>query len=159
MHTVKWLVAAGLLVTLGFLAAVSVQSTAAAAEGGNDRSFSTHSIKGSYGFSTNGFGMVLPPSVPVPIPAADLGRIVFDGAGGCSISLTVNFNGQSLNAQSATCTYTVNADGTGTNSATFPGTPLGGDPIPIVFVIVDEGREIRLLTTGSIVSTLTARRQ
>ena len=158
MHKVKWLVAAGLLVALGLLAAVSAQSTAAAAEGGNDRTFSVRSIKGSYGFSTNGFGMVLPPSVPAPIPAADVGRIVFDGNGGCSINLTANFNGQVMNAQSATCTYTVNADGTGTNIATFPGTPLS-DPIPIVFVIVDEGREIRLLTTGSIVSTLTARRQ
>jgi hypothetical protein len=142
---------------LGFLAAVSLQSTAAAA-GSDDRSFSARSIKGSYGFSTNGFGMVLPPSVPAPIPAADLGRIVFDGDGGCSISLTANFNGQMTTAQSATCTYTVNADGTGTNSATFPGTPLVG-PIPLVFVIVDDGREIRLLTTGSIVSTITARRQ
>lgn len=158
MHRVKWLVAAGLLVALGFLAAVSVQSTAAAAEGGNDRSFSARSIKGSYGFSTNGFGMVLPPSAPVSIPAATLGRIVFDGQGGCSISLRANFNGQFASAESGTCTYTVNADGIGTNSATFPGTPLA-DPIPIVLVVADEGREVRLLTTGSIVSTITARRQ
>lgn len=161
MHRVNWLVVAGLLVAVGFSAVVSVQSRAAAdayERWGSERSFSTRSIKGSWGFSTNGFGMLVPPTAPAPTPAATLGRIVFDGNGGCSITLWANFSGQTIRAQSATCSYTVNPDGTGTNEATFPDTPIV-DPIPIVFVIVDEGRELRLLNTGAIVSTITARRQ
>jgi hypothetical protein len=163
MPRVKWLVAAGLLVAIGVLAAVFVQSRAAAdwygsERGDSDRGFSNRSIKGSWGFSTNGFGMLLAPTAPQPLPAATLGRIVFDGNGGCSITLWANINGQTSRAQSATCSYTVNPDGTGTNEATFPGSPIV-DPIPIVFVIIDEGRELRLLNTGSIVSTISARRQ
>jgi hypothetical protein len=163
MHRVKWLVAAGLLVALGIVASVSLQSRAAAdgygsEHWGSDRAFSNRSIKGSWGFSTNSFGVVLPPAAPERIPAATLGRIVFDGNGGCSISLWANFNGQTNHAESSTCSYTVNPDGTGTNLATFPGTPIV-DPIPIVFVIVDDAREIRLMNTASIVSTISARRQ
>lgn len=163
MHGVKWLVVAGLVGAIGSVAALSMQSRVAAEGYGserwmNERGFTTRSIKGSWGFSTNGFGMLLAPTAPVPVPAATLGRIVFDGDGGCSIRLWANINGQTTFTQSGTCSYTVNPDGTGTNEATFPGSPIV-DPIPIVFVILDEGREIRLLNTGSIVSTITARRQ
>jgi hypothetical protein len=162
MHRIKWVLAAGLLVAMASAVAVFSQPRAAAdAYGGDrwgDRGFSTRSIKVSYGFSTNGFGMLLAPTAPQPVPAATLGRIVFDGSGGCSITVWANLGGQTTQAQSGTCSYTVNADGTGTNEATFPGSPIV-DPIPIVFVIVDDGREIRLLNTGSIVSTITAKRQ
>jgi hypothetical protein len=163
MRKVKWLVVAGSLVVMASAVAMFWQPRAAA-DGygadrwGGDRGFSTRSIKGSFGFSTNGFGMLLAPTAPQPVPAATLGRIVFDGNGGCSISLWANIGGQTTQAQSGTCSYTVNPDGTGTNEATFPGSPIV-DPIPIVFVIVDDAREIRLLNTGSIVSTITARRQ
>ena len=162
MHTVKWFVAVASLLVAAIVTAVSLQSSAAADAYGGERwpgapGFSNRTIKGQWGFSSS-LGMLVPPAVAEPIAATSLGRISFDGNGGCSISLWSNINGQTSSAQSSTCSYSVNADGTGTNEATFPNTPFT-DPIPIVFVIVDEGREIRLMSTQFIVSTISARRQ
>lgn len=64
------------------------------------------------------------------LPVAGIGVVTFDGEGGCEISGTNHLNGAALDASSARCSYTVNADGTGTSLATFP--PSG--PLPAVDV-------------------------
>ena len=121
------------------------------------RSFSARTIKGYWGFSTS-FSMLLPPLLPEAMPGTGLGRLYFDGNGGCSVTLWANVNGETNPSRSSTCRYAVNSDGTGSSEAVFEGLPLQG-PISIVFVIVDDGREIRAMNDKSIVSTFTARRQ
>ena len=124
-------------------------------------SFSNRSIKGYYGYNSSYSVLVATgPNQPVvpALPFAGMGRIFFDGQGGCTVSSIGNLNGQSVPATSSSCVYTVNPDGTGTSEATFPGTPIA-DPIPIAFVITDGGDELRVLLTKFIVGTFTARRQ
>jgi len=123
--------------------------------------FSNRSLKGFYGYNSS-YGLLVAtgPNQPVvpPLPFTGMGRIYFDGQGGCKVSATGNLNGQSLPSTSSSCAYTVNPDGTGTSEATFPGTPIA-EPIPIAFVITDGGDELRALQTRFIVGTFTARRQ
>ncbi len=145
--------------TLGLLAARS--SSAVEEPDGHERGqggvFSRRSIKGSWGYNSS-FAMLLPPVVPQALPFAGMGRISFDGDGGCEVWALGNLNGTTIPSQSSSCRYEVNPDGTGTSEATFPGTPIA-DPVPVSFVIVDNGREIRFLNTKFFVGTFTARRQ
>jgi hypothetical protein len=129
--------------------------------GGRGHGFSTRTLKGYYGFNSS-FSMFVAtgpnqPLVPA-LPFASMGRIFFDGEGGCKVSSIGNVNGQSIPSTSSSCSYTVNPDGTGTSVAVFPGTPIA-DPIPLAFVITDGGDEFRALVTQFIVGTVTARRQ
>jgi hypothetical protein len=119
--------------------------------------FSNTTIEGFWGYNSS-FAMFLPPNVPERLPFVAMGRIHFDGQGGCSVTALGNLDGQTIGSTSTSCTYAVNADGTGTSEAVFPGTPIQG-PIPVAFVIVDRGHEIRFMNTRFIVGTFTARRQ
>jgi len=121
--------------------------------------FTERSIKGRWGFSGE-FGMIVPPAAHTqPVPTAALGTVVFDGRGGCLVTTTININGTIVGPlASNTCAYSVNADGTGTSVAEFPGTPFDG-PSTVAFVIVDRNREIRFINTNAIVAGFTARRQ
>jgi hypothetical protein len=128
---------------------------------GSGNGFSNRSIKGFYGFNSSYSAFVATgPNQPVvpALPFATMGRIFFDGEGGCTVSSIGNVNGQSIPSTSSSCSYSVNPDGTGTSEAVFPGTPIA-DPIPIAFVITDGGNELRVLVTKFIVGTFTARRQ
>jgi hypothetical protein len=118
--------------------------------------FSDRTLKGWWGFNTE-VGWVVPPAAPTPIPTAAVGRIYFDGEGGCQVENIINTNGESKTLTSSSCTYAVASDGTGTSEAVLPGFPV--DSIPVAFVIIDGGRELRLLTTKHIVGTFSARRQ
>ena len=129
--------------------------------GSRGHGFSNRSLKGYYGFNSS-FSMFVAtapnqPLVPA-LPFASMGRIFFDGEGGCTVSSIGNVNGQSIPSTSSSCTYSVNPDGTGTSAAVFPGTPIA-DPIPLAFVITDGGDEFRAVLTQFIVGTFTARRQ
>jgi hypothetical protein len=142
----------------GFLLTAFFALAALPPDAGADSSkaeFSERSIQGTWGFSGES-GMVVPPAVPQPVPTAAMGIVVFDGKGGCSVTSTVNVNGTILGPlTSLTCTYSVNADGTGTSVAEFAGQPLS----TVAFVIVDRNREIRFINTTPIVAGFTARRQ
>src|SRR6478609_969353 len=159
-----WWIRAGVFVGVMALVAVMASSSFAWNEhddGSRGHGFSKRSLKGAYGFNSS-FSMFVAsgpnqPLVP-PLPFASMGRIVFDGEGGCTVSSIGNANGQSIPSTSSSCTYTVNPDGTGTSDAVFPGTPIA-DPIPIAFVITDGGDEFRAVVTRFIVGTFTARRQ
>jgi hypothetical protein len=124
---------------------------------GNHPRYTNRSIQGIWGFSSQ-LAMFLPPGGGPPVPTAGVGRISFDGKGGCSVTSVVNVNGQTVTSQSSSCSYSVSPDGMGTSQAVFPGTPIS-DPVPISFVIVDQGRELLAINTRFLVGGLTFRRQ
>lgn len=165
-HTSAWWVRAGVFVGIMALAAVTAGTSLAWSErdeanrpGGHG--FSNRSLKGHYGFNSSYSLLVASgPNQPVvpALPFASMGRISFDGEGGCQVSSVGNVNGQAVPSTSSSCVYSINPDGTGTSEAVFPGTPIA-DPIPIAFVITDGGNEFRAVVTKFIVGTFTARRQ
>jgi hypothetical protein len=150
------------------LAAALTMGTSFAGNGSDDdgsrgggQGFNNRSVKGFWGFNSSFAQLVATgPNQPVvpALPFSSMGRIFFDGQGGCSVSSIGNVNGQAIPSTSSSCVYNINRDGTGTSEAVFPGTPIA-DPIPIAFVITDGGNELRILATKFIVGTLTARRQ
>ena len=115
------------------------------------------SVRGDWGFSAR--GTILDPLVG-PIPAAAVGIFSFDGKGGCTIVDQINIGGQAIPPSgfrsSATCTYSVNSDGTGTLVAMFEGDP---GPTPLSFVIVDNKNELQFIRTDVGVAQGTAKRQ
>ena len=144
-HTSAWWIRIGMLVGVTALVAVLAGTSFAWIErddGGHRGSgFSNRSLKGYFGYNSSYSVLVATgPNQPVvpALPFAGMGRIFFDGQGGCTVSSIGNLNGQSVPATSSSCVYTVNPDGTGTSEATFPATPIA-DPIPIAFVITDGG--------------------
>jgi hypothetical protein len=102
-------------------------------------------LKGSFGIATNGSIVAFGPVGPV----AEVGVIKFDGAGGVSQTTTVSLNGTILpNRSSISGSYEVNPDCTGDLSVVLPG-PAGTITSTSDFVIVDHGKEIRLVNTGA----------
>ena len=103
--------------------------------------FSLKSLDGTYVFSgsgTLGFGTV---------QASIVGLTTFDRAGGCNTTAQLNLGGTVTPLTTATCSYTVNADGTGTQTVTFNEPPFGPfkSDLAIVnqeeihFILSDEG--------------------
>ena len=156
-------------VTLGAVAAVLLAmfgvsmmlATSGKAEGDNDdpeSEFTNRSIKGTWGFSS-GIGYLVPPAVPEALPSVGLGIVTFDGTGECTVSNTVNLNGETFGPFSSdSCTYSVNPDGTGTSVAEFSAGPAPG-AAPVSFVIVDHGKKIRFIRTDFVVASFEAEKQ
>ncbi len=92
---------------------------------GERQRFSNRSIKGAWGFNSYS-GVLVPPAVPEATPATGLGRAVFDGHGGCSVSSVINLGGTISRLQSSSCTYSVDANGFGRSEAVFPGRQAAG---------------------------------
>jgi hypothetical protein len=132
---------------LALVAAAVLAGTSAARDDdrwSGHRGFDKRSIKGAYGYNSSlGWLVATGPNQPVspPVPFAGMGRIVFDGQGGCEVTSIGNLNGQSVPSTASSCRYDVNPDGTGTAEAVFPGAPIA-DPIPIAFVITDQATAI-----------------
>jgi hypothetical protein len=146
------------VVVLGSTAALALAARPSHGdEDGPGEAFSARTIKGDWGF-VGSVGRLLPPTVPKEVSTTGLGRIHFDGEGGCSVSSIVNVDGQTMTLHSSTCRYTVNADGTGTSEAVFPTSPIA-EPLPVAFVIVQKGREIMFENTRFIIGTFLAHRQ
>jgi hypothetical protein len=158
MNKRSTLLVGGLLVAVAAVGTVTVRSSMASDdETGSSGSFSNRSIKGAWGFS-GGLAYGVPPGFPQALPFVGVGRLVFDGVGGCSVENVVNVNGQSSRFRSSSCHYTVSPDGMGTAEADFPDAPVPGS-VPVAFVISDHGREIRLIDTNFLIASLTATRQ
>ena len=125
--------------------AVGICATNAAAFGDDDDVCSVASLKGSYGIQSTGSIVALGPIGPI----AEAGTITFDGAGGVSSITTVSLGGQIIpNRTSLSGSYTVNADCTGDLAVILP-IPGGTTTSTSHFVIVDHGKEIRLVNTGT----------
>jgi hypothetical protein len=147
-----------------FLAILGVSMILAStnkAEGDNDdkgREFTTQSIKGTWAFS-GGVGYLVPPAVPEALPTVGIGIVTFDGTGGCTVSNTANVNGELFGPFSSdSCTYSVNADGTGASVAEFSAGPAPG-AAPVLFVISDNARKLRFIRTDFVVAHFEAEKQ
>jgi hypothetical protein len=82
-------------------------------------------------------------------PVVDVGIITFDGLGGVSQTTTVSLNGVIVpNRSSISGVYQVNADCTGDAALVLP-VPGGTTTSTWHFVIVEHGKEIRLVVTGA----------
>ncbi|WP_163992348.1 hypothetical protein [Pyxidicoccus caerfyrddinensis] len=157
-----------LAMVVGVGAAVTARSSLAARDDdalrddddslkGDHRRYNNRSLQGVWGFSSS-FGMFLPPGGGPPVPSVGVGKVSFDGRGGCSVTTVVNINGQTMTNQSSSCSYSVGPDGIGTSQAVFPGSPIS-DPVPVTFIIVDQGRELMAINTRFLVGGITFRRQ
>jgi hypothetical protein len=118
--------------------------------------FGNDDLDDSWGLSASGTitteGLQFPPGTPL----VAVGRVDFDGGGGCTAIDQLNIGGIILPAPTnfrtttgdGSCTYTVNSDGTGFMSMTFgPSQPLPGT-IDITFVLVDDD-VLRFITTNT----------
>jgi hypothetical protein len=108
---------------------------------------SAATIKGTFAHTASGFE-IAPPSIAGPV--AGVGTDTFDGKGGVTTTAMISLNGNIIPV-TATGTYTVNADCTGTYK--IPGTTLS-------LVIADSGNEIHAICVDpGVVLNHTFRRQ
>jgi hypothetical protein len=142
-------------IAVAVAAVVGVRSSFAHDDDGGQPRFNNRSIKGFWGFNAPVSYAIVPGG---PVPFVALGRVFFDGEGGCTVENVVNFNGQTTRFKSATCSYSVTADGFGTSNADFPTAPVPGS-VPLSFIIVDKGRELRAIDTNFLVASFSAVRQ
>ena len=106
---------------------------------------SVSTLKGSFGIATSGSIVAFGPVGLI----AEVGVIKFDGAGGVSQTTTLSSNGTILtNRSTISGSYEVNSDCTGDLSLVLP-VPSGTITSTSHFVIVDHGKEIRLVNTGA----------
>ena len=119
---------------------------------------SARSIIGTYGFS--GAGTLAAGAVQAGV----VGLTTFGRGGRCRIAVKINavpLVPQPVLVNSTSCTYTLNADGTGTQDVTFDN-PIFAGPFHSDFVVVDDGEELPFMLsdgTGGTVATGVARRQ
>ena len=114
------------------------------AQAGEHRECSTASLQGSFGFTSTGTLLALPP--PSAGPFAEIGRQTFDGRGdNTEGTATLSTNG-TIGHVTFDGTYVVNPDCTG--SMTLFVLPLGRT-ITLEFVIDDDGAELRALLTST----------
>ena len=115
------------------------------AENGKDdhrgESCSIARLRGSFGFTTTGSIVAAGPIGLV----ASVGVLTFNGLGGVSQDETVSLNG-TIVERSSVGTYFVDHDCTGNMSITLP-PPAGVSTSN--FVIVDDGKEMRFIVTGT----------
>ena len=133
---------------------IGIMVPAAVAADDGTRVYSNLSVKGTWGFGGGGFGV----TVPDRAPAAAVGTTTFDGMGDCMVTSTINVDGTLIGPNtSQECTYAVNPDGTGWAEAFF-GTPDFPDPVRILFVIVDRGKELFIINVDFFVVGYNAKR-
>ena len=96
------------------LGAATLLVPAGQADGSNEAgrpSFSSHSIRGSYGFVVD--GVVINQSTATNTRAVSIGRFIADGEGNISGGVRTLNSGGNVQKQTYTGTYTVYSDGTG----------------------------------------------
>src|SRR5215471_7266376 len=120
--------------SLGVLGSLSFAATGASAE----RTCSNESVEGQYSLQARGL------TEGLAHHTANLGRILVDGHGHLTGTLTVSINGRIATSQALNGTYEVHADCTGTESFT-----IGSDPTPRTasFVVANKARQIDFLET------------
>lgn len=118
---------------------------------------SDRTVKGSYGYTVT--GSILTPTGPlVAGPFAAVGRIVFDGEGHVSTVRSLSDNGEVLENDSGTGTYTLNSDCTGSFNISVG--PPGNSVTLNLNIVFDDNSELRgLVTNPGIVLVLDGRRQ
>lgn len=135
----------GLVVTLIF-AGTNIVFTASA---DSDRTCSNNSIQGQYAYSADGV-VTGTPGQPPFTPIAEAGTYTFDGEGGFSTKNTISVGGRII-PRSATGTYTVNADCTGSASIT------GGAAFDFAITRADKSFRFVVTTAGVAVTGIMER--
>jgi hypothetical protein len=120
---------------LGFLPRVQA--------GADREECSKASLHGSFGFTSTGTLLALPPGFAGAF--GEIGRQTFDGRGNTDATATLSANGH-LNHVTFQGTYDVNGDCTGSMDLFV--SPLG-ITVTLDFVIDDDGTELRAITTGN----------
>ena len=101
------------------------------------KTFNERSLRGTWGFSASG--------TVGGQPATAVGLLTFDGQGGCETSARLNANGVVIALTSTNCSYTVNADGTGTINSTFAVGSFVTD-----LVIVEPNKEFHFIISDTV---------
>jgi hypothetical protein len=128
--------------TLAITAAICLTNVGAFAD---DEVCSAATLNGSYGTQSTGSIVAFGPVGLV----AEAGIIKFDGIGGVSQTTTLSLGGTIIpNRSSLSGNYLVNPDCTGDLALVLP-VPGGTTTSTGHFVIVDHGKEIRLVNTGA----------
>lgn len=118
---------------------------------------SDHTLKGSYGYTVTG-SIVAPVGPLIAGPFAAVGRIVFDGQGHVSTVRSLSDNGEVLQDDSGTGTYTLKSDCTGSFNVTVG--PPGNAVVLSLDIVFDGTGELRgLVTNPGIVLAFEGRRQ
>ena len=125
------------------VATVFVLGVVPAAQAGDHDECSNATLHGSFGFTSIGTLLAIPP--PSAGPFAEIGRQTFDGRGGTEGTATLCANGNTGHV-TFDGSYVVNPDCTG--SMTLFVLPLART-ITLDFVIDDDGAELRALLTGT----------
>jgi hypothetical protein len=123
----------------------SAQNVVAQEQSDGVRECSNATLHGSFGYTST--GTLLETFVPPPFagPFAEVGRQTFDGKGNTEAIVTFSANGNISSKVTFEGTYKVNPDCTG--SMTLSNPSLGA--IHADFVIDDEGKELRTISTDS----------
>ena len=121
------------------------------AQADEHRGCSDASLQGSFGFTSIGTLLALPP--PFAGPFGEIGRQTFDGQGNTDGTATFSANGN-IRRVTIQGTYMVNPDCTG--SMTLYVSPMGAT-VPLDFVIDDDGTELRAITTGNVTGNTESR--
>lgn len=150
----KILVPATHTMILCFLLASGVSALAQSANGESSNGrCSNRTLHGDYACSTQGFLLNVPiPGVPPQATFVGVTMNHYDGQGNVSWLEHVVFNGSPFNQGwvSASGTYTINPDCTGTAVVTTPNSPV---PLNLYFVIADNGKEFReVLNTDALLT-------
>lgn len=141
-----------LLFTLSLLMLALCVFSAARAQACSD-----HTLKGSFGYSVTG-SIITPVGPLIAGPFAAVGRLVFDGEGHVSTVRSLSDNGEILQDDSGTGTYTLKSDCTGFFNITVG--PPGNTVVLNLKIVSDGNGELRgLVTNSGIVLTLDGRRQ
>ena len=111
-------------------------------QAGESRGCSNARIKGSYAISCEGTFVGVG-------PLAVLGVFIADGKGNASEVETISLNGGIHQGETFTVKYTVNADCTGTHTATGTGSFFSGDLFHGDIVIDDNKEEIGYISTDT----------
>jgi hypothetical protein len=138
------------------LTVVGLFVSALAANGGVG--FDSKTLKGTFAFSAHGVVGQVTLGIPAGTPVVTVGIITFHQDGTCVSTATTKvgaFPAIPPNP-SAACTFTVNADGSGTFQVTNVGSPFS--PVDLAFSIVDRN-EFLVITTDELVLSGRAMRQ
>jgi hypothetical protein len=131
--------------TLAFMAAAVLAALPAKAQSVDESPFcNNHLIRGTYGFTVDGYKVAVTPAPNDPLvgPQEGVAMTTFDGNGNLVQIDAITFNGvpaSDFTHPVATGTYQVNRDCTGTFTVNFTD---GRPPINTSFVVVEGGLEI-----------------
>lgn len=113
---------------------------------------SNRTLRGHYGYASEGV-LIDNPGLPKTAPFRSIGMTHFDGHGNLTWLERTVINGKLLNSDwtAASGTYAVNANCTGTAVVVTPNSPV---PLNLVFIVVNQGKEVDTILDSNAISTV-----